>query len=287
MPLTADVGSANMKALTILLLTLALPLRAITSEPFVVATNSYHAFVDTFCKSYNTMSAAAMLEQMDLRFTKTRSLDLFRIQSFKAIYTNVSNMAPLPIGSVSNPAWIEIGISPSMMPKHPVLYSCKFNHTVDGYMEFYFPIFRGYAASNACQLLIGITQPNDSEKRPNQHDINRKRQDEPTRGWCGTRAPRRVSRPTALTLGSIIRPSHRQAGEQIRHPRLKGHHPDYDLLWPAGRSGPGKSSRTGLNFGGRRSESQQEVGHVRRARSRPPKEEIQTAAGQPRRWDLR
>ncbi len=98
------------------------------------------------------------------------------------------------------------------------------------------------------------------------------------------RGPAAGPRPTALTLGSIIRPRHRQAGEQIRHPRPKGHHPDYDLLWPAGRSDLGKSRQTGLNFWGRRSESQQEVGHVRRARSRPTKEEIQTAAGQPRRW---
>ena len=113
----------------------------------------------------------------------------------------------------------------------------------------------------------------------------------PTRGWARTASPEQANkrgnpdcrRPTS-TLGSIIRPNHRQAGEQIRHPRLKGHHPDYDLLWPAGRSGPGRSPQTGLNFGGRRSESQQEVGHVRRARSRSTKEEIQTAAGQPRRW---
>ena len=104
-----------------------------------------------------------------------------------------------------------------------------------------------------------------------------------TRQWW-LRRPAAGRRTTPPTLGSIIRPSHRQAGNQVSHPRPKGHHPDDDPLWPAGRSNPGKRSQTGLNFWGRRSESQQEVGHVRRARSRSTKEVIQTAAGQPRRW---
>ena len=50
-----------------------------------------------------------------------------------------------------------------------------------------------------------------------------------TRQWW-LRRPAAGRRTTPPTLGSTIRPSHRQAGEQIRHPRLKGHHPDYDPL---------------------------------------------------------
>ncbi len=47
------------------------------------------------------------------------------------------------------------------------------------------------------------------------------------------------------------------------------------------------AARSAFEFGflrRRDQDFQQEVGHVRRARSRPTKEDIQTAAGQPRRW---
>ena len=113
----------------------------------------------------------------------------------------------------------------------------------------------------------------------------------PTRGWARTASPERADkrgcpdcrRPTSTLGSNIIIQSAGRPETRADILDAKRINKTITHYWPAGRSDPGKSSQTGLNSGERRSESQQEVGHVRRARSGQTKEVVQTAVGQPRR----
>ena len=136
------------------------------SEPLLLSTNTYPLLIERFCRIYNTGDAVALFNELEMTVASEPDADRFRLRSFAKLYTNVSDVQIMPVGWNTNAEsiWIQIGKHTLELPTYPVQCSCKFNGATDGFMQFSFPLYRGAPASNACVVVMGLTNPTHKER---------------------------------------------------------------------------------------------------------------------------